>query len=938
MSQNGGKMGNMILDFDKYCDVARRTVAEGQVLVKNDGQTLPLPAGAKVAVFGRIQTHYYKSGTGSGGMVNVDKVTGILDALLEDETVVVNQKLLHTYTEWEKDHLFDEGIGWGNEPWCQEEMPLSEEMAEQAAAESDYALVIIGRTAGEDQDNFNGQGSYLLTHTEEDMLAKVRSHFSKMIIVLNVGNIIDMSFVDTYQPDAVLYAWQGGMVGGLGTVDVLTGRVNPCGKLPDTIAYRVEDYPSHANFGNRDVDYYAEDIYVGYRYFETVAREKVRYPFGFGLSYTDFSIEKESFEVKDQKIRLAVQVQNTGDYPGREVVQVYIHAPFGKLGKPDKVLVGFQKTKELAPGETQQLTFEIPFYDFASYDETGVTGVPSSYVVEAGEYVLYAGSSVRKLDCAGSFTLEETTVLSKCSQALAPVREFHRMKLCKNESGALYMGVEDVPTRKESPVAKRLVNLPRNYEITGDKGYKLSDVKAGTVSMEEFIAQLSEEDLSCIIRGEGMGSPKVTPGTAAAFGGVSESLKGYGIPCGCCSDGPSGMRLDSGMKAFSLPNGTLLACTFDTELVGELYAFTGIEMVKNKVDTLLGPGINIHRHPLNGRNFEYFSEDPYLTGKMAAVQLKAMHRAGVTGTIKHFCANNQETGRHSVDSVVSERALREIYLKGFEIAVKEGEADSVMTTYGSVNGLWTSGSYDLNTTILRGEWGFQGIVMTDWWALINEEDVPANKTNFAAMAKAQNDIYMVCSQADINGTGDNTLSSLEAGTLEIGELQRNAVNICGFLMNTHAFERMNGVETKVEVTGGSSSSIAADQDVVYYRIDGELTINLESLNAVKGTDFVFALDMEQVGGYRVQLTASSELGELAQIPVTLFYQSTPNAVFTFNGTGGKQHSIEKKTVLKTKYSVLRLYFGQNGLTPKEIRFTFDKPLEEITDDDAYIRS
>ncbi len=931
-------MKNMILNFDKYCEAARRTVAEGQVLLKNEDQTLPLSKGAKVAVFGRIQTHYYKSGTGSGGMVNVDKVTGILDALLEDENIIVNQKLLHTYTEWEKEHPFDEGIGWGNEPWCQMEMPLSDELMKQVSEESDYGLVIIGRTAGEDQDNFNGQGSYLLTDAEEDMLGKVRSHFPKMILVLNVGNIIDMGFVDTYQPDAVLYAWQGGMVGGLGTADVLTGRVNPCGKLPDTIAYQVEDYPSHANFGNRDVAFYAEDIYVGYRYFETVAKDRVRYPFGFGLSYTSFSVKKESFVVEDHKIKLSVQVQNTGNYPGKEVVQAYIHAPLGMLGKPDKVLVGFDKTKVLAPGERQHLVFEIPFYDFASYDETGVTGTASSYVLEDGEYVLYVGNSVRTVEEAGRFSLAETLVLSRCSQALAPVREFHRMKLCQNEAGAVYMETENVPLRKESPAAKRLVHLPPNYAITGDKGYRLGDVKAGRVSMEEFIAQLSEEDLSCIIRGEGMGSPKVTPGTAAAFGGVSESLKNYGIPCGCCSDGPSGMRLDSGMKAFSLPNGTLLASTFDTELVGELYAYTGTEMVKNKVDALLGPGINIHRHPLNGRNFEYFSEDPFLTGKMAAVQLKALHQAGVTGTIKHFCANNQETGRHSVDSVVSERALREIYLKGFEMAVKEGQADSVMTTYGSVNGLWTSGSYDLNTTILRGEWGFNGIVMTDWWALISEEDVPANKTNFAAMARAQNDIYMVCPQADINGTGDNTLSALTEGTLAIGELQRNAGNICGFLMNTHAFERMNGVETKVEVVGEDTVSIASDQDVVYYRIDEELTINLENINAEKGTNFVFALDMEKVGGYRVQLTASSELGELAQIPVTLFYLSTPNAVFTFNGTGGKWHSIEKKTVLKSKYSVLRLYFGQNGLKPKEIRFVFDKPVEEITDDDAYTRS
>ena len=249
-------MEKMVLDFDRYYETARRTIAEGQVLLKNEGQVLPLPKGAKVAVFGRIQTHYYKSGTGSGGMVNVDKVTGILDALLEEGHVEVNQELLCTYREWEKQNPFDEGIGWGNEPWCQKEMPLSHELVNAAARESDYALVIIGRTAGEDQDNFNRPGSYLLTGEEEDMLGKVREAFSKMVVILNVGNIMDMGFVDRYDPDAVLYAWQGGMAGGLGTLDVLLGHVSPCGKLADTIAGRVEDYPSDANFGSRDVDFY----------------------------------------------------------------------------------------------------------------------------------------------------------------------------------------------------------------------------------------------------------------------------------------------------------------------------------------------------------------------------------------------------------------------------------------------------------------------------------------------------------------------------------------------------------------------------------------------------------------------------------------------------------------------------------------------------------
>lgn len=921
-------MKKMVLDVDKYCAAARQAVAEGQVLLRNEGEILPIPKGTHLAVFGRMQLNYYKSGTGSGGMVNVDKVTGILDALLETDHVCVDRELVDIYKEWEKTHPFDEGIGWGTEPWSQEEMVLSEEVLLRAAEANEYALVVIGRTAGEDKDNQNLPGSYLLTGLEEDMLKKVRAHFKKMIVVLNVGNIIDMSFVDAYQPEAVLYAWQGGMIGGYGTADVLTGKVNPSGKLADTIAYRIEDYPSDSNFGNEDKDIYAEDIFVGYRYFETAGKDKVRYPFGFGLSYTTFAIETKNFVKKEEEVLIDVSVKNTGKVKGKEVVQIYVSAPQGKLGKAVKVLAGFAKTGELMPTEEQVLSIAVPFYSFASYDETGKTGYVSSYVLEAGTYRFFAGNSVQNVTEGGRFELAENKQIVQCSRAMAPKEKFERMHAEERADGSIEIVYEDTPLRSETPAQKREKQIPEALPLTGNQGYTLKDVKEGKVTMEEFIAQLSEEDLSAIIRGEGMGSPKVTPGTAAAFGGISESLKAFGIPCGCCSDGPSGMRIDCGMKAFSLPNGTLLACTFNTELVEELYSFTGVEMVKNHIDTLLGPGMNIHRHPLNGRNFEYFSEDPFLTGKMAAAQLRAFHKSSVTGTMKHFCANNQETKRHELDSVVSERALREIYLKGFEIAVREGNGKSVMTTYGAVNGFWTAGYYDLNTVILRQEWGYEGIVMTDWWAKINEENVPADHTNFAAMARAQNDIYMVCQEADKNGTGDNTLKSLKKGTLTIGELQRNAMNICRFLMDTPAFERMNGIETQVEVIGGDGVAMLDEKVVVYHKLDKEGVISLETVDASKGKDYTFALDLTDVGEYQVEITAKSDLGELAQLPVTLFYQSVPFAVFTFNGTGGAWVSLERQVELHNKYAVLRLYFGQNGLDLKEIKFTYKRSLEE----------
>ena len=436
--------------------------------------------------------------------------------------------------------------------------------------------------------------------------------------------------------------------------------------------------------------------------------------------------------------------------------------------------------------------------------------------------------------------------------------------------------------------------------------------------MDEFIAQLSDYDLSCIIRGEGMGSPRVTAGTASAFGGVSENLNGFGIPAGCCSDGPSGMRLDCGTKAFSLPNGTMIASSFNKELTSELFTFMGLEMAANKVDCLLGPGMNIHRHPLNGRNFEYFSEDPFLTGKMAAAELKGMAGAGVTGTIKHFCANNRETNRHFIDSVVSERALREIYLKGFEIAVKEGGASSVMTTYGRVNGLWTARNFDLNTVILREEWGFKGFTMTDWWANINVRGKEPDKTDFAAMARAQNDVYMVCPDGEKND--DNTLVALENGGIERCELQRNAANICGFLLHTNALKRAEGIGDTVKVINREDEEQEDDKPVQFYKVDRDITLDLSDVDTKKGTSYSFALDLSNFGIYRVIVTASSTQSELAQIPMTLFSMGTAVGTFTFNGTGGKAVSMEKETPMFSRFTTFRIYFAQNGLDLHSIRF------------------
>ena len=917
-------MKNYKLDLERYAVLARQATAEGCVLLENEGQALPLREGERVAVFGRMAFHYYKSGLGSGGLVNTRYVVGILDALKDCKEIRLDEKLMGIYEDWIRENPFDEGQGWGRVPWCQKEMEVTDEML-GCARDNDVSLVIIGRTAGEDQDNNAGPGSYCLTETEEDMIRRVCQVSKRTVVVLNVGNIIDMSWVEKYHPQAVLYAWQGGQEGGNGVADVLTGKVCACGKLTDTIAQSIEDYPSTENFGNPFKNYYKEDIYAGYRYFETFAKDKVLYPFGYGLSYTSFGIKAEILKNSEEELTVAAEVVNTGAVKGKEVVQVYAKVPQGKLGNPARRLIGFAKTGELKPGEKEEVVIVIPKYDLTSYDDSGVTGHKSCYVLEEGTYEIFVGSDVRSAESAGCYE-EKFRVVEKLQEACAPVEKFSRMKAVLMPDGSYRAVTEEVPVRTVDPQERRKQNLPETLAYTGDKGYKLVDVLDGKVSMENFVAQIREEDLIAMFRGEGMCSPKVTPGTAAAFGGVTESMKALGIPVGCCADGPSGIRMDCGTKAFSLPNGTALGCTFNTELVSDLYEMTGKELRLNKIDSLLGPGMNIHRNPLNGRNFEYISEDPLLTGRICAAQVKAMAKSGIGSTIKHFCGNNQEVGRSTSDSVMSERCLREIYLKGFEMAVREGGARSVMTTYGSVNGLWTAGSYDLCTTILRKEWGFEGIVMTDWWAKSNYEGHQAEVQVKAPMVAAQNDIYMVVSDAKANPEKDDVEEMLHAGKLTLGELQRNGANILGFLLKSPSIllltdricaEELEAMNTKEadDVDAGDLIAITSDPETQEMVVDGSL------LHPAKGNTDILAVTNDYMGEFTVKFVLRSELGELAQLPISVFMDNIHKMTVSVQGTNGKW--VEESRPFDMSFGhnhYIKLYYGADNLEIKEILF------------------
>ncbi|QAY67269.1 glycoside hydrolase family 3 C-terminal domain-containing protein [Paenibacillus protaetiae] len=924
-------MSKLGVPLEGFAAFSRKVAAEGAVLLRNEQEVLPIRENESVSIFGRTQINYYRSGTGSGGSVNVTHTTNLLDGLRSKPGIHVNEELAAVYEGWLESNPFDNGGGgWAAEPWHQKEMPLTDELVAEARAKSDKAVIVIGRTAGEDQDNADAPGSYRLTEEEKAMLRQVTNHFERTAVVLNVSNIIDMSWLnDDYKHPVfgVVYAWQGGMEGGNAIADVLAGDVTPSGKLTDTIAYSIGDYPSTRNYGNELSNIYEEDIYVGYRYFETFCPEQVQFAFGYGLSYTTFALELEPARVTAaegaETIEIGVTVTNSGTvYTGKEVVQVYVEAPQGKLGKPARALAAFAKTKALAPGQSERLVLSFPVDQMASYDDSGVTGHASAYVLEAGEYRLYAGSSVKQAapvsvgDKTG-YLVDSLRVVQQLEEAAAPTESFNRLQPgARKPDGTYEQAAAQVPVRSISLAERIASRLPESFAQTGDAGYKLQDVADGKVSLEAFIAQLGDEELAAIVRGEGMSSPLVTPGTASAFGGVSESLLGYGIPLACTADGPSGIRMDSGHKATQVAIGTLLAATWDTRLVEELYVLEGQELLRNNIDALLGPGLNIRRSPLNGRNFEYFSEDPLVSGLFAAACTRGIRRGGSNATLKHFACNNQEQHRHKVNAVVSERALREIYLKGFEIAVKQGGANSVMTSYNPVNGHWAASNYDLNTTILRGEWGFEGIVMTDWWAVMNDtaNGGPASRKFTNWMVRSQNDLYMVVSNygAESNVWGDNTVESLADGTLTRGELQRSAMNICRFLMQAPVFSRelvkeehAERYEPREDLPLGAAQRLSGEAGRVHVA-SGEAGV----------------MQVEQAGIYRMTVHLMSTEFAWAQSACNVYMNGQLMTTVQTNGTEGAwiRQKLVKVELAEGLYE-LKLDFVKPGMQIDWIEFT-----------------
>ena len=763
---------------DGMPELLRRAAADTAVLLKNKG-VLPYKDGAVLSVFGRGQYEWFYTGYGSGGDVKKPYGVNLVEGINNCEKLSLNTELAEIYKKWNDENPIDHGF-WGHWPRYYPDMTLTEDLVKEASEKSDSAVYIIGRSSGEDRENALEKGSYYLTDNEKASLDLITEYFDSVTVLLNIGSIIDMEWLEDYgdKIGAVMIVWQGGMESGNAIADLLCGKVSPSGKLSDTIAEEYDDYPSADCFGKIEYNEYKEDIYVGYRWFETFEKDDVLYPFGFGLSYTDFEIKFKKVKKTENGVTVECKVKNVGkEFSGKEVVQVYVEKPCGKLGNPARELVGFAKTGMLECGKSETLTIEIPEEYFTSYDDNGVSGFAYSYVMEKGEYSLYLGSDVRSAEKVWSFYQDETVQVEALEQTSAPQVEFDRY--INTERG---LNKEKVNCRQYDLRQVILDKIPAPIPMTGDKGYKLKDVKDGNVSMDDFVAQLDLDELEAISRGAyKMDSPLGARGNAGAIGGVTESLRNKGVPAVITTDGPSGIRLLSYCSL--IPIGTAFACSFDTALVKEVYSLISKEMKEKGSDILLAPGMNIHRSPLCGRNFEYFSEDPVLSGLMAAASVEGIESSGGSACPKHYACNNQETNRTHNDSRVSERALREIYLKGFEICVKNAKPKCIMTSYNKINGVWGHYNYELCERILRREWGFEGLIMTDWWMRSSKSPEFPNICDQAYRVRAGVNVLMPGGKRAGKEKPDGTLLKTfgKIDGITSGEMQRTAkfvLNMC----------------------------------------------------------------------------------------------------------------------------------------------------------------
>ena len=719
-----GKNGRLATNCPAHWRLAKETAIEGTVLLKNDG-ALPLKKGSKVCLFG-IGAGEYLCGGGGSGKVFADREITLADGLQAAaqrgdiaffyDTVSYSQaevkKILDAkrleypvparFAEWRRNfHM----------PLIQ----IPEEMYQKAVAFGDTAIFCVSRYSSEgdsEGDRPGNKGDFYLWDEEQQLLDRLYQDFAKVIVVINSCGPV--STREYEKANALLYPLYGGGIAGEALTDILVGKAYPSGHLQHTLAWEMADYPSTA--GYHDEKYYVnytEDIFVGYRYFETFAPQKAAYPFGFGLGYTTFQIKTTQAALEKNTVKLKVAVKNTGKFPGKEVVQAYLTAPQGVLGKAKKVLATFGKTRELKPGEEATLALHFDIREFGSFDDLGKR-LESAFILEKGTYTVSVGNNVRDTQAVLDFDLAENIICKKCHAYMAPKDLPER--LCADGT------YEKLPAPKEIP------HPIRRSRVTAEKPEQdFSIAKAlETGRMEEFLASLTDEDLGEFLYGHPMMNASNTFGIGIMPRYERSDVKV--MPLIPTADGPMGLRIRTGrgVSPTFFPCESVVSQTWNLPLAKKVGATIALEAKENNIGIWLAPALNIHRNPMCGRNFEYYSEDPLTSGLFAAAVVQGVQSQRICATIKHFCANNRENHRRLVDSRVSQRALREIYLRGFEIAIKKGKPWALMTSYNPVNGQQSSKNWEAINGVLRTDWGYDGVVMTDWRVLSNlEEEIHA---------------------------------------------------------------------------------------------------------------------------------------------------------------------------------------------------------------------
>ena len=872
-------MTNQYTSQESRTLLARQIAEESAVLLKNENHCLPFKGGT-AAFFGRTCLEPVIGGSGSGASSVSGELLTFPEACKREgitpvaELVAYYKAFLGTFEKTDALEEFRKKVPdlvasgmiyefFGRYQAQTGEPEIPSELIGQAAEETDTAVYVLGRVTGGEECDRRIADDYELLESERMLLDAVCAAFPKVVIVLNVNGIIDLSWIDSYQSiQAVLYVGTAGEQGTVAAARVLSGAVTPSGKLAFTFAKDYRDYPTAEDFSfNKDLpdsikeykDYgldaaangsvgfekspvtvYREGIYTGYRYFDSFGKD-VLFPFGYGLSYAGFELGKAAVTVENGRVRVSVPVKNvSAEYAGKETVQIYVSKPQGELENPYQVYMGCAKTACLAPGESETVTISFAVVDMASYDETA-----AAWILPAGDYVVRVGISSRETHVAACLEVKERIVCEQATHALGllaanegkidflsakgvkpvchegeaaerdaaariTISETDVVKWTKQPESCVSAAAagRDTGTETDAPVsgacsagAEKAAGAV-TPETAEKPAYILADVKAGTVTMEQFVAQMSIEELAVLANGYGPGLPfaALTGGGAPTIpyedgtdigscthptgnvGYVSPALKKYGIPSAYYKDGPASV----GMTAW--PTGMTLACCFNTDLFYAFGSACGYEAQMQDVDSWLAPGLNLMRSPIGGRNFEYFSEDPYAAGICGIYICKgAMETTTATPCPKHFAVNEQETYRRgserfrfdAVDSVISERTAREIYLKPFEMVIRNTPVRTVMTSFNKINGTFAGGSHDLCTKILREEWGYRGVVVTDW----GDMDIVVDGADAVA---AGNDVVMPGGPPVIA----QVLKGYEEGRVNREQLEAAAAHLLYFVIHS----------------------------------------------------------------------------------------------------------------------------------------------------------